>query len=297
MKYNVRMRVVIVAVCAVGVALAVFAYGRDAVPSAASLPSTAYSTGERSLPPTRPATTTAPVSDDRRRQPAFVRAEDAGEDFSTLETSEVIRRLAGSNDRIVERKAAKVIGDRELAGKLSLSPDEQRILADYVEKQIGLTPAAVGKDRAEANDHIQRLWRLTADKLIDSLGSKNLTVVDAATKNLALMRDVNIVRKIIAGIETRGDATFKKYAILALGMMRSKQDCLLPDRYTLGDKESEAMATEIIVPFLTKLQTSEKDAETLGVIKMAFHFLENPPDARPRPSDRQAPPRPEQGRR
>jgi len=242
------------------------------------------------LPSARAQAKGDPNENTEERKPTFVRAEEAGEDFSKLESSEVLRRLTQSNERIAERKAAKVLGDRHLAGKLNLSKSEQKSLADYIEKQIGLTAAAEGSDREEANQQIQRLWRLTTVQLIDNLGSKNLTVVEAATKNLALMRNEDIVRKIIARIEASEDVAFRRYAILALGMMREKRDCLVPDRKTLSDEKSEKMAKTIIVPFLEKLQKSEKDPETLQFIKMALQFLKKPMDTRPRPSDgRQAP--------
>jgi hypothetical protein len=236
-------------------------------------------------PPSRAETEGAPNENTEERRPTFVRAEEAGEDFSKLESSEVLRRLTQSDERIAERKAAKVLGDRHIAGKLSLPESEQQGLGGYVEKQIGLTAAADGSDREEANQQIQRLWRLATDQLIDNLGSKNMTVVEAATKNLALMRNEDVVRKIIAKIEGSEDVAFRRYAILALGMMREKRDCLVPGRDTLSDEDSAKMVETIIVPFLEGLQKTEKDPETLQFVKMAFHFLEKAMDTRLRPSE------------
>jgi hypothetical protein len=228
------------------------------------------------------AETAAPQT--KRKKATLVRPEEAGEDFSLLESSEVVRRLTQSNERIAERKAAKVLGDRYIAGNLKVSQGEQQAINGYVEKQVGLTAAAAGQDRVEANDQIRRLWRLSADKLIDSLGCNNVTIVEAAIKNLALMRDEDIVRKIIGRIEASNSAAFRKYAIMALGMMKEKRDCLVPDRHTLGDDESEALAKKLIIPFLTRLKETEKDADILNAIKMAFQFLEHPTDARLRPN-------------
>ncbi|MGB3087902.1 MAG: hypothetical protein WBC53_09295, partial [Phycisphaerae bacterium] len=173
-----------------------------------------------SAPPATASTATVSGGHAEEKGPTFARPEEVGEDFSLLGSSEVVRRLTQSAERVVQRKAAKVLGDRGLAGNLALPQSEQQSLAGYIEKQIGLTAAEVGEDRAEANNQIRRLWRLAADKLIGRLGSENRTVVEAATKNLALMRDDDVVGKIIGRIKADDDVTFRKNAILALGMMR-----------------------------------------------------------------------------
>lgn len=218
-------------------------------------------------------------------RPTFVRAEDAGEDLALLGSSEVLRRLTQSSDRIVQIKAAKVLGDRDLAGTLRLSREERAAVDEYADRQVALTAGATGQERADANDQIRRLWRLAADRLIQALGSDNRTIVEAAVRNLALMRNGDLVAKIIARIKASDDARFKRGAILALGMMREKRDCLVPGRTTLGDAESEVLASKVIVPFLKDLQAKEKDPETLAMIRAAFHFLDNPPDARLRPTE------------
>jgi len=263
----------------------------SAPPATASTATVSAGHAEKKEPTSAPPATasTATVSGDHaeEKKPTFARPEEVGEDFSLLESSEVVRRLTQSVERVVQRKAAKVLGDRGLAGNLALSQSEQQSLDGYIEKQIGLTAAEVGEDRVEANNQIRRLWRLAADKLIGRLGSENRTVVEAATKNLALMRDDDVVGKIIGRIKADDDVTFRKNAILALGMMREKRDCLVPDRHTLGDKESEALAQKVIAPFLAKLLKSEKAPETLQSVKMALQFLKNPPDARLRPSSGQ----------
>jgi len=254
--------------------------------NASPVPSgSAYS--KEPIAPSRVRATTEPAASSKKRRPAFVRAEDSGENFSGLGTDEVVRRLTESTDRIVQAKAAKVLGDRSLAGKLKLSQDERAKLDEYIDKQVALTSVATGEGWAEANEQIRRLWRLTAEKLIDSLGSENRTSVEAAAKNLALMRNADIVQQIIARLKASKDTRFKIGAILALGVMREKRQCLVPDREMLGDDESAALATRLIVPVLTELQANETDVETLQMLKMAFQFLKNPPDARPKPSNRQ----------
>ena len=218
---------------------------------------------------------------------AFVRAEDMSEDFSLLESSEVLRRLVQTDDKVVRRKAALVLGDRHLAGTLKLSAGEMESLQAYIDKQIELTAAPTGGERVEANDQIRRLWRLTANKLLDGLATKNLTIMEACAKNLTLMRDAKIVADLIARIEASQDASFRKYAIFTLGMMRDKRDAKVPGRVQMGDAESEALARDVIIPFLTRLEAGQPDMETQKAIKVAFQCLKTPLDTRPRRVDSQ----------
>ncbi len=55
------------------------------------------------------------------KKPKFARPEEVGEDLSGLPSSELLRRLVRSSDRIERRKAAKTLGDREL-GKTGAKP-------------------------------------------------------------------------------------------------------------------------------------------------------------------------------
>ena len=237
------------------------------------------------IPETDPATRPSVMPSDseiKKKRPAFVRAEDDGEDFSLLPTEEVVTRLAQTTDGIERMKAAKVLGDRELAGTLTLSKDQRETLDQHIQKTIEAADADNAGERVEAYDQIQRLWRLADDKLIDALGSPTIRVWEAAVKNLALMRNEEIVKRIIARVETSDDATFKKNAIFALGMMKEKRDSNVPDRHQLGDEESEAIAKKLIIPFLNQYKDREKDPVILQTIETAFKFLETPFDARPK---------------
>jgi len=282
-----RMRLgfglVIAAACVGGAVVAFCGCGGESVPPTA-VPTAGNNAGhETSVVATQVSTAPVLPIGDGRRQSTIVRPEDRGESFVPLASSEVVRRLIHSTARGATRKAAKVLGDRSLAGKLKLSQDDRAKLDEYIGKQVALTSAATVGDRFESIQQIRRLWRLTAEKLIDSLGSEDISIVEASAKNLALMRNEDIIKTIIARLKASKDAQFKGGAILALGVMREKRECRVPDRETLGDDESAALATKLIMPVLTELQASETDPRTVKMLKMAFHFLKNPPDARPRP--------------
>jgi len=189
--------------------------------------------------------------------------------------SEVIRDLVQSHERATEAKAAKELGDRLLAGQLALFENERKWLAGYVEKQIAMTAAAEGPDRAEANLQIQRLWWLAADQLVEHLGDENLTIVEAATKNLILMRSEAVAQKIIARIQ-KGDSLCRKNAVLALGMMCDRRKCPVLGRSVMSDEASVAMAETIIVPFLRGLQEEKPAPELDEAIRTALRLLAKP---------------------
>lgn len=255
-------------------------FQRDAWPSASRSSDALTQTPVTSRP-------VKPSDGGTKPQPTFIRAEDAGEDFSRLPTEEVVDRLSRTTDRIERLKAAKVLGDRDIADQLTLLPAQRKVLDQYIERLIEAADAATPFERMEASDQIERLWRLASDKFIDALGSDNLRVFEGAAKSLIAMRSAEIVKKIIARTEASQDVTFRKNAIFTLGMMKAKGECLVPGRDYLGDAESEAIASKIIVPFLNKCKNAEKDPEILQIIETAFQNLKNPFDGRTRPADQE----------
>jgi len=224
------------------------------------------------------------VFDPRKRpkNPHHTPPEDVGEDFSVLPTEVVVERLSSSEDRIEQRKAAKVLGDRAIAGKLELSPEERRRLDEYVDKQIEVNTGATPTDWSEAKNQIQRLWRLSADRLIANLGHENIAASEAALKNLVLMRNEDIVKKIIAEAKTTKNQNAKLWSVLALGMMNERAFPFVRDRETIGQKTAARLAETLVIPFLEELRKSDKDPDMQRMIQNAFYYLANPFDKRPR---------------
>ncbi len=217
-----------------------------------------------------------------RHESAFSRPEDRGEDLSKLETKEIVRRLSTSEDTVEQRKAAKVLGDRAIKGTLRLEDAEQETLREYIHSQIALTASTQGEGREEAVSQIQRLWRLAAPSLIDSLGHENPTVQEAAIKNLCMMRNEQLVKDIITRVKTSDDSAFQYGAVFALGMMREKRKPLVPDRVILDDQRSKALADKVITPFLIRLQAANPDPKMQKIITNAREFLASPLDTTPK---------------
>ena len=90
----------------------------------------------------------APILGTEVQKPRMTRPEDRGEDFSKLDSHEVVQRLAAAMllptvredgttkiwDRVaVHRKAAKVLGDREIARTLKLTEADRTTLRHYID--------------------------------------------------------------------------------------------------------------------------------------------------------------------
>jgi hypothetical protein len=103
----------------------------------------------------------------------FSRPEERGENFSVLETSEVVRRLETSQDMIERRKAAKVLGDRSIAGSLKMSAQEKEAVAKVVEGYLRQAKASTAEQRVEARQQVERLWHVAAPTLLEHVNSKD----------------------------------------------------------------------------------------------------------------------------
>lgn len=247
-------------------------------PPPAALPNTPPRKGAQ----VGPGTAIRPVAEEHR--PTFTRPEDRGEDFSKLDSHEVVRRLAVAEGVAEQRKAAKVLGDREIAGTLELTEEDRRIVQRQIDTQIEWTGAAAGSDRSDASEQLQRLWTLAAPQLMDNLGHESSMVRDAAIKNLSLMRNEDLVLKLIARIEASDDPRVRQFGIFALGRMLEKRESLIPGRVQINDESSQAITDRLVSPFLDRWEEAHQDAETKEAITGARRALKHPLDTRLRPA-------------
>jgi len=157
---------------------------------------------------------------------------------------------------------------------LSLSTKED--LDEYIDKQIILTGSALGKERAEANLQIQRLWRLSIPGLLANLGHQNSKINEAVMKNLILMRNEDVVKKIIAKVNSSSDPRVRYSGVFALGMMMEKRVTVIPDREVLGEVASSNIVNKHIRPFLNGLEVKTSDETMKKIIQNAREFLRNP---------------------
>lgn len=212
----------------------------------------------------------------------FSRPEDRAGDFSGLDTATVLDKLEKSEDIGACRKAAQEIGDRSIAGNLELSAAERDRLGAYVDKQMQNVAGADSQTRVEANMQIQRLWRLSADSLFENLGSPNEAIAESAIKNLVLMRDEEIVRRLIDKAKSDTNAKARYRAVFALGMVAEKSYTAIEGRPIVDDKTAAQLVDNQVIPFLKEIQKTNSDPKMQQVITNAFRFLTHPIDHRPR---------------
>ena len=255
---------------------------KPTVPTVAIAPAALPNTPPPKADPVPPDSASPPATEEH--EPTFSRPEDRGEDFSKLDSHDVIHRLAAADGVADQRKAAKVLGDREIAQTLELTDEERRTLRRYIDTQIEWTAAAEGSDRAEANNQLQRLWTLAAPALIESLGHESRMVQEAAIKNLSLMRNEDLVTKLIARIEASDDPRVQHTGIFALGRMLEKRESLIPKRLQINDEASQAITDRLVSPFLDRWEQAHPDAESKEAITGARRALKHPLDTRMRPA-------------
>jgi len=211
---------------------------------------------EKEEPDVEPTITALP-SEDANDAHVFSRPEERGENLSILETSEVVKRFTESNDKIELRKAAKVLGDRSIAGSLKLSDGEKQGINKVVRKYIEQATAPTAQERVEAKQQLERLWHVAIPALLEYVDSKEPGQAELAIKSLILMRNEAIVRALIEKAKGAKDEYSKAMVVFALKKMREQRKSLIPGRECLNEDESAAMYNRLLVPALAELQENK----------------------------------------
>ena len=184
----------------------------------------------------------------------FSRPEERGEDLSVLETAEVVKRLAESKDKIESRKAAKVLGDRSIAGKLDLSSEEEQTIENVVSGYFEQGKSANANERVEARQQVERLWHVAAPTLLENLNSKDPTIAEMAIKSLILMRNESIIKALVQKAESAKDEYTRAMANFTLKKMKEQRKSLIPGRECLDEEQSRILYDRLVAPALRNLE-------------------------------------------
>lgn len=178
-------------------------------------------------------------------------------------------------NRKESRALAQELGDSFIAEGTPavFSRIPRKELNGYIDRLIAETGAATPEVRVEANEQIQRLWRLCVPRLVENLGNENETINEAVMKNLILMRDAGVVEKIIEKVDQSDSPLVRQSGIFALGMMSEERKTLVPNRKAMGSAEFSAIATTRISPFLENLKSTVRDADTSALIEQSLDRL------------------------
>jgi hypothetical protein len=185
------------------------------------------------------------------------RPEERGEDLSLLNTSEDIKILAESKDKIERRKAAKVIGDRFIADTLKLSGTEKETIAKVTSEYLQQSKAKDSQEKAEASQQIIRLWRTTVPTLLKYMDSNEPPVADMAINSLIAMCNEEIIKAFIDLAKTTKNQMTKDMMIMSLKIMKKPQGTSIKDRQGLTQDELTKLYDRLIAPALKELQPAQ----------------------------------------
>jgi len=174
----------------------------------------------------------------------------------------LIATLDATQDKRALRRTAQALGDLTLTGGASDVTSEQRKRLDaLVTRTIERVRSKRAEDRVDAKEQLERLWKFSADPLVNHIDDKNLAVAEAAAKSLILMRDEKIVRKIIEKLNTVQNERSKILCLFVLGKMREHRTTIVQNRHVMPPAESKKLAETLIVPALQAFVAQESSAK------------------------------------
>jgi len=180
--------------------------------------------------------------------------EEHGEDLSRLPASDAVSKLCQSKDRVERRKLAKVIGDRSKNGRLALTPQEEKAVAQIVVDTLQQAKSSVADEREEARQQIERLWHAAVPTLIANLQTNDLTMAELAAKSLILMRNETILKTLVAEAKSETEEGRRQLLLFTLSKMKEQRKSLIPGRECLDEKESEKLFEQHVAPALEELK-------------------------------------------
>ncbi|MBN1902863.1 hypothetical protein JW926_16185 [Candidatus Sumerlaeota bacterium] len=201
-----------------------------------------------------------------------------------LSNADLLQKCLNAPDKIRLKLHLHEIGERALLGALDGNSAElKKPLDEIISKQIQNLESPKRETQSDASENIQRLWSLCAPRLIECCGHDNPYVADAASQNLTLMRDRQIMEKIIEKSRTTTNLKEKQSCIYTLGGMKNKVFSMIRGREVLCEEESEKIAHELIIPYLNQEKERDTRPEIRSAIQRALENLAHPHDLRPQP--------------
>jgi hypothetical protein len=183
--------------------------------------------------------------------------EEFGEQLTDAPKEELLRRLQQPKDSIEMRKIAQVLGDREMAGTLKLTPDETVIVDNRVRAYI-LQKADFYGHHPEVDDQILRFWDLAIPEMLRNLENPNLDIQGFVFNTLVRMRSERLVRIMINKARACKDPHLRRMYVGTLGIMMQQQETDLPNRQCMDQKSSQALFDKLIAPALKELSPPEE---------------------------------------
>ena len=187
--------------------------------------------------------------------------------FENRNTPEVLQILAKSNftdfckglnhkneDCVKLRTIAQELGDRHLAGNLSLNAEQRITIDNTVKEYLKLVISEEDNDWEEAKLQMYRFWTLAAPMLLKNMDNSDKRIARFAAQTLIEMRNEQIIKKIIEKANTNTNSRKEKFYIITLEMMKNQFIIQIPNRQSMSKEETEKLYNELIEPALGKLK-------------------------------------------
>jgi len=173
------------------------------------------------------------------------------------------------------RAVAQALGDLTLnkSAEEALPEELRQRVNKVVDVILEQTAAATGRERMNAKHQLERLWKLSADRLIKNFDNPNLTIAEAAAKTLILMRDERIIRAIIDKVRAAESEQTRVLGVFTLGKMTEQRETIVNDRKCMSREESSRLAREIVIPLLKELERTENSRQVKKAITRSLADL------------------------
>ena len=190
-----------------------------------------------------------------QKKPKFSRPEDRGVQFTDSSTAEIVKKLSVSTDRVEQRKLARELGERVIAGKLKLDAVQQKLIDGYVDKLFAMASDKEGNTRGEARDQMARLWHVaTPACLVAMTDLKNSKKQKLARRSLALMKNQEIIKRVI-GIGKAVTNPRERFMVhMTLTEMKRQRTTVVPNRTCIDAKKGQKLTEDLIAPALAELE-------------------------------------------
>lgn len=188
------------------------------------------------------------------RHSGIIRPQDRGKDVSGYGTDRLVNLLAESEDKIERRKVARELGNRNINGTLDLNGRQRRKIHAVVTEYLHQSTAEDANRRAEAKQQIERLWRTAVPTLLQNMTHSDATIAELAMKSLILMRNEEIIQKIIQkGREATGRRS-QQLIRFTLKKMKERRKSLIPGRKCLNRERSSELHEKHVRPVLDRMK-------------------------------------------
>ncbi|TET37262.1 MAG: HEAT repeat domain-containing protein [Planctomycetota bacterium] len=209
-------------------------------------------------------------------------AEENGEQFPKQPpTAEETAKIKGllekirTGERREKVQAAKALGDMAIAKPdMGLGAPERKTLDEIIDGYLADAGNKTDHQKSIfAKEQLERIWTFATDKLVAAVSEENISIKEAAVKQLILMHNDEICEKLIQKFHD-GDEDTRFFVVFTLAKFREKREANVRERVCPEEKVTDRIVKEKVIPFLKKVQADEKSERVKKTIERALKDFE-----------------------